>query len=44
MSDEECEHELVFEIYSEPWFIHTCRKCKKTVYGNHVLEDLGEDE
>tara|TARA_Y100001963_G_scaffold93583_1_gene128922 strand:- start:8224 stop:8382 length:159 start_codon:yes stop_codon:yes gene_type:complete len=41
---EKCEHELKFEIYSEPWFIHFCRKCEKTVYSNRVIEDLGEDE
>ncbi|BAQ90635.1 hypothetical protein [uncultured Mediterranean phage uvMED] len=40
----ECEHELVFDVYLEPWFIHHCKKCNKRLFSNRVEGDVKEDE
>ena len=44
LNKKECEHELVFDVYLEPWFIHHCRKCNKKLFSNRIEEDAKKDE
>lgn len=42
--DQDCEHELVFDVYLYPWFIHHCKKCNKRLFSNRVEADTEKDD